>query len=172
MRSGSDYESSMPHRLDGLLVAAALVLAGAIAWTSLGGGSHPASSPAPVAAPLPPAPVPELVRLHSSSTSFLPLCPRRDLHLKLAPGGTLVLRFAGGRCHLPALHLRTVERAATGRVVYRGPALRVESLSGNFAVRGTRRAELLGPCADGPLAVAVRGSGLHAAGTVRCGHGS
>ncbi|MGH3049060.1 MAG: hypothetical protein ACRDLK_02800, partial [Gaiellaceae bacterium] len=98
--------------------------------------------------------------------------PRRDLHLELAAGGTLVLRFAGGRCHLPALHLRAVEREAAGRVVYRGPALRYESLSGNFAVRGTRRATLLGPCGEGLLAVTVRGAGLAASGTVRCGHGS
>lgn len=161
MRSGSDYVSSMPQRLDRLLVLGAAALVAAIAWTGLHGGAGPPPV-TPRAAALPPAPVPELVQLHPSSTAYLPQCPAADLQLALAPGGTLVLRFAGGRCHVPPLHLRTVERDAAGRVVYRGPALRYESLSGNFSGSGVRRARLV--CAHDAATARVTGSGLDASG--------
>jgi len=166
---------SMPDRLDRLLVVAAAALVAAIAWTGLRSGPQTpaptkATTPAKAAAPpRPPAPVPEDVRLVPSSTAFLPHCPAADLHLAVGPGPVLRLRFAGGRCHVPPLRLRAVERDASGAVVYRGPALAYESLSGNYAVRGSARGPLLGPCDRGPLAVTVAGSGLRARGTARCG---
>jgi hypothetical protein len=163
MRSGSDYVSSMPHRLDRLLVLAAVLLLGVATWTSL--RSSPAPRPAPKAV-LPPAPVPEDVREVPSSTAFLRHCPASSLHLSVEPGGRLRLRFAGGRCHVPPLRLQAVERDAAGRVVYRGPALASEALSGNYAGAGTAVGQLLGPCGNGSLAVVVSGSGLSARG--RC----
>ena len=170
MRSGSDYVSSMPERLDRLLVLAAVLLLGAIAWTSLRTSSAPAP-PSARATPLLPAPVPEDVREVPSSTAFLRHCPASSLHLSVEPGGRLRLRFAGGRCHVPPLHLQAVERDAAGRAVYRGPALAFEALSGNYAGAGAASGHLLGPCGRGPLRVRVTGSGLSAAGVVRCGGG-
>ena len=167
MRSGSDYVSSMPQRLDRLLLLAAALLVGAIAWTGLRtSGRRSAPPPAPVAA-LRPASVPEDVRLVPSSTALLPHCPPSSLHLSVGTGGTLALGFAGSRCHVPPLRLRAVERDAAGTVVYDGPALAFEALSGNYAVRGRASGRLLGPCDREPLRVVVSGSGLRASG--RCG---
>ena len=162
---------SMPDRLDQLLVLAAAGLVAVIAWTGLHGASRGAAPAATTvaAADRPPAPVPEDVRLVPSSTAFLPHCPAADLHLAVGPGPVLRLRFAGSRCHVPPLRLRAVERDAAGAVVYRGPALEYESLSGNYAVSGAASGRLLGPCDRGPLAVTVAGSGLRTRGTVRCG---
>jgi len=162
----------MPKRLDRLLVLAAALLLGAIAWTSLRSSPRVATPPPPAAADeRGPAPVPEDVRLVPSSTAFLPHCPAADLHLAVRRDGTLRLRFAGSRCHVPPLDLHAVERDAAGRVVYDGPALAVESLSGNYAVAGSASGRLLGPCERGPRSVTVTGDGLRAAGTVVCGHG-
>jgi hypothetical protein len=168
--SGSDYESSMPKRLDRLLVLAAAVLLVAISWDTLARrpGSHTAARPATTEQAVPEAPVPDLVRLVPSSTAFLPRCPARDLHLTLGPGPLLTLRFAGGRCHVPPLHLRTELRHADGTLVYRGPALAHEDLSGNYAGSGVARARLLGGCPAGLLRVRVSGSGLAASGPIRC----
>jgi len=156
----------MPKGLDRLLVLAAAALLIAISLDAL--RRHPqTAAPAPAAtaeSALPPAPVPERVRLVPSTTSFLPRCPATDLHLALGPGPTLTLRFAGTRCHVPPLHLRAVVRDATGAVTYRGPAMAHEYLSGNYAGAGVAHARLLAPCGD----VTVSGSGLSAAGTVRC----
>ena len=164
---------SMPSRLDRLLVLAAAGLVALIAWTGLHGASRgptPAVTTGAAVAPTrSPAPVPEDVRLVPSSTAFLPHCPAADLHLAVGPGPVLRLRFAGSRCHVPPLRLRAVERDAAGAVVYRGPALEHESLSGNYAVSGAASGHLLGPCGRGPLAVTVAGSGLRTRGTVRCG---
>jgi hypothetical protein len=163
----------MPDRIDRLLVLAAALLVGAIAWTGLRSATHGDGAPprpARTTAASEPAPVPEDVRLVPSSTAFLPHCPGRDLTLAVGPRGTLTLRFAGSRCHVPPLGLRAVERDAAGTVVYDGPALAHESLSGNYAVRGAATARLLGPCTRSPLTVTVSGSGLRASGTVRCRH--
>jgi len=161
MSSGSDYVVSMPKRLEKFLVVAAAALLVAIFFDAekpFGGGGS--GSPAPV----PAATVPQLVRLVPSSTAFLALCPPSALHLAVGPGRTLSLRFAGGRCHVPPLHLREVVRNAKGEVVYRGPALASEELSGNYAISGTAQADLLGPCGS----VLVSGSGLRATGAVPC----
>ena len=166
MRSSSDYVSSMPKRLDRLLVLAAAALLIAIAADALKHHSRSAAPPVTTAqeAATPPAPVPERVRLVPSSTAFLPSCPAADLHLVVGPGPTLTLRFAGTRCHLPPLHLRAVVRSAAGAVAYRGPAMAHEYLSGNYAGEGVAHGRLLGPCGD----VTVSGSGLSASGTTRC----
>jgi hypothetical protein len=162
----------MPKRLDRLLVVAAAVLIAAISWDALTG--RPSSSPAPpvttrgAAATPPEAPVPELVRLVPSSTAFLPRCPAGDLRLAIGLARELTLRFAGSRCHVPPLHLQLVLRRSDGMVVYRGPALAHEELSGNYAGSGLARARLLGGCPPGRLVATVSGSGLHASGTVRC----
>ena len=99
-----------------------------------------------------------------SSTAFLANCRAEELHLVVGPGKTLTLRFAGGRCHVPPLHLREVVRDAKGAVVYRGPALAIEALSGNYAISGSAKADLLGPCGS----TVVSGSGLRASGQTRC----
>jgi hypothetical protein len=152
--------SSMAKRLDRLLVLAAAALLIAVFWNALAGRveHHTAVKP------LPPAPVPELVRLVPSTTAFLPKCPTRDLRLSIGPDGTLTLRFAGRRCHVPPLHLQAVTRNAAGAAEYRGPALAHEDLSGNYAVSGAAHASLLAPCGR----VTVSGSGLSATGTIRC----
>jgi hypothetical protein len=165
VRSGSDYDFSMPKGLDRLLVLAAAALLVAISWDAL--SRHPAAhvaAPPPVDRPPAPAPVPEQVRLVPSSTAFLPLCPAADLHLTVGPGRTLTLRFAGERCHVPPLHLRAVVHDTSGAIAYSGPALAHEDLSGNYAVSGVAHGRLLAPCGD----VTVSGSGLTASGTVRC----
>ena len=163
VKSGSDYESSMPKRADRVLVAAALALAVAVGWDALAHRTHavPAAQP-------PPAAVPQLVRLVPSSTAFLPNCPSRDLRLALGPGAQVTLHFSGTRCHVPPLHLTAVLRGGDGRVVYRGPALAAEDLSGNFAGTGVRQAGLIGCRGSAPLHAAVAGSGLAASGTIRC----
>jgi hypothetical protein len=163
----------MPKRLDRVLVVAAAVLIAAISWDALTGrpASGPAAPPATTAAAHaapPEAPVPELVRLVPSSTAFLPRCPAGDLHLAIGLARELTLRFAGSRCHVPPLRLRLVLRRADGLVVYRGPALAHEDLSGNYAGSGLARARLLGGCPAGHLVATVHGSGLAASGTIRC----
>jgi hypothetical protein len=160
MSSGSDYGGSMPKRLDRLLVLAAAALLVAIFFDaakrlSPGGGST---------SEVPAATVPQLIRLVPSSTAFLANCPAQDLHLAVGPGRTLTLRFAGGRCHVPPLHLRETVRDPHGAVVYRGPALANEALSGNYAISGSAQGALLGPCGS----VLVSGSGLRASGRIRC----
>jgi hypothetical protein len=153
----------MPKRVDRLLIAAALVLAAAIAWDSLGHrATHATVQPPPAAAA-----VPELVRLVPSSTAFLPNCPTRDLHLSLGPENVVTLRFAGRRCHVPPLKLQATLRSGA-KVVYRGPALASEALSGNYAGSGESSGELLG-CPGGANVVArVSGSGLSASARIRC----
>jgi hypothetical protein len=166
VRSRSDYVSSMPNRLDRLLVLAAVALLIAISLDALKHHRRNAAPPATTAqeAARPPAPVPERVRLVPSTTAFLPRCPAADLHLELGPGPTLTLHFTGTRCHVPPLHLRAVVRDATGAVAYRGPAMSREYLSGNYAGEGIAHARLLAPCGD----VTISGSGLSASGTIRC----
>jgi hypothetical protein len=115
-----------------------------------------------------PAPVPEHVRLVPSTTAFLPRCARRSITLSLLPGPQLALRYYGPPCHLPPLRLRALVRDARGRVVYRGPALAHEELSGNFAASSEARAPLVIGCRSGRLFVTVSGSGLHASGSARC----
>lgn len=159
MWSGSDYVSSMPKRLDTFLVLAAAALLVAIFFDTAR-----RSSPSEGSASEPPAAtVPQLVRLVPSSTAFLANCPAQDIHLNIE-SRTLTLVFAGGRCHVPPLHLREVVRDAKEAVVYRGPALASEALSGNYAISGSAQAELLGPCGS----VVVSGSGLRATGQTRC----
>jgi hypothetical protein len=114
------------------------------------------------------APVPEDVRLVPSSTTFLPRCPRESLSLRVGPGPELVLRFAGSRCHVPPLHLQATVRDSSKRVIYRGPALAAEELSGNFAGSGLRRARLVIGCRTERLVATVSGSGLAASGPIRC----
>ncbi len=137
---------------------------------------HRGPSPAPRVAPavrsLPPAPVPERIRLVPSSTAFLPRCRSRDLRLAVGPGPVVRLRYAGPRCHLPPLRLRAVAAAADGSILYDGPALAHEDLSGNYAVSGRAHGRLLTGCGPEPRRVTVSGAGLHATGTVRCDHGS
>ena len=163
VKSGSDYESSMPKRLDRVLVAAALALAVAIGWDALARRTHAV----PATKPPPPAAVPQLVRLVPSSTAFLPNCPTRDVRLAVGPGPTVTLRFAGTRCHVPPLRLHAVLRRGTA-VVYDGPALASEDLSGNYAGAGVRTAPLLGCDGQGDVAAEVAGSRLAASATVRC----
>ena len=69
---------------------------------------------------------------------------------------------------MPPLHLHAVVRDAKGRLVYDGPALAHEDLSGNFAVEAVVRAPLLVGCRSIPLYATVTGSGLSADGPVRC----
>jgi hypothetical protein len=166
VRSSSDYVPSMPKGLDRLLVLAAAALLIAISVDALKRHSQSAAPPTATAqaAVIPPAPVPERVRLVPSSTAFLPDCPAADLRLVLGPGPTLTLHFAGTRCHVPPLHLRAVVRTATGAVAYRGPAMSHEYLSGNYAGEGVAHGRLLGPCGD----VTISGSGLSASGRIRC----
>ena len=154
----------MAKRIDRLLVLGAAVVIVAIAWPLLvthGSGARRGQTPDVVPAP---APVPELVRLVPSSTAFLANCPSRDLHLSLGPGRTIALHFAGERCHVPPLHLQAVVRNGDGAVVYRGPALAHEELSGNYAVAGVAHAPLEAPCGR----VIVSGSGLSASAAIRC----
>jgi len=162
MSSGSDYVVSMPKRLDKFLVLAAAALLVAVFFDSAkrlvpGTASR---SQAPVTA----APVPRLVRLVPSSTAYLALCPTHALRLTVDANRTLTLHFTGGRCHVPPLHLREVVRDNESTVIYRGPALAHEDLSGNYAISGVARAQLLGPCGY----VLVSGSGLRATGSSRC----
>jgi hypothetical protein len=178
---------SRMRRFDRVLLAAALLLVVAIAADALRGhhsSSQPSSSPppatsaatttAPGPAPAKPrsspaeAPVPQLVRLHPSSTAFLPNCPTGTLTLRLVPGPALQLRFAGSRCHVPPLHLHAQVRDANGRVVYAGPALAHEDLSGNYAGEAVVRAHLVVGCRSTPSFATVTGSGLTADGPVRC----
>jgi len=161
----------MPKRLDRLLVLAAAALLVAISWDAL--VHRPTSHTGAPAKPTPPtapaqAPVPELVRLVPSSTAFLPRCPARDLDLAIGPGPVLTLRFSGNRCHVPPLHLQAELRRVDGTLVYRGPALAHEDLSGNYAGSGVARARLLGGCPAGRLLARVSGSGLAASGAIRC----
>jgi hypothetical protein len=175
------------RRLDRILVAAALVLVLAVAADALRGrgGSSPSSSVPPAAteattttlqvvpkavvrSSLGEAPVPKLVRLLPSSTAFLPTCPTRSLTLRVVPGPALQLRFEGSRCHVPPLHLHANVRDARGRLVYSGPALAHEDLSGNYAGEAVVRARLLVGCRSTPLFASVAGSGLAADGPVRC----
>ena len=175
MWSGSDYVRSMANRLDRVLVAALAVLVVAVTADALR-HRHGArkTTPEPTAtteAALPPAPVPERVRLVPSTTAFLPRCADASIRLAVGPGPAVTLRYAGRPCHLPPLRLRAVVRAADGHVVYAGPALAYEDLSGNYAGEGAARGRLLGGCRAGAATAAVRGSGLAASGTIRCGAG-
>ena len=181
------------RRLDRLIVAAALVLVAVVAIDGLRG--HRSSSSSSQSFPPPPrsthvatrtdtnqaqvefraspgeAPVPALVRLIPSDTAFLPNCPTRSLTLRLVSGPALRLHFVGSRCHVPPLHLRAEVRDAKGRLVYAGPALAHEDLSGNYAGEGITRAPLLVGCRSTPLFATITGSGLTADGPVRCGGG-
>ena len=184
------------RRLDRLIVAAALVLVAVVAIDSLrghGGSSQPSqssesSSPPPSStitvttknsgqvqveerSSTDEAPVPDLVRLIPSDTAFLPNCSTRSLTLRVVPGPALQLQFVGSRCHVPPLHLRAEVHDAKGRLVYAGPALAHEDLSGNYAGEGVARAPLLVGCRSTPLFATVTGSGLTADGPVRCGSG-
>lgn len=114
------------------------------------------------------APVPEHVRLVPSSTAFLQNCTARSLRLSLDPGPVLALRYDGPPCHVPPLHLLAVVRDAKGRLVYRGPALEREDLSGNVAGAHVARAPLAIGCRSLPLYATVSGYGLSADGPVRC----
>jgi len=108
------------------------------------------------------------VRLVPSTTAFLPRCAATALHLSVGPDAVVSLHYAATRpCHLPPLHLRAVLRAAGGAIVYRGPALEYEQLSGNYARDGEEHAPLVG-CTARVATAAVSGSGLSAAGAVRC----
>jgi hypothetical protein len=71
VRSSSDYVSSMPNRLDRLLVLAAVALLIAISLDALKHRRRNAAPPATTAqeAARPPAPVPERVRLVPSTIS-------------------------------------------------------------------------------------------------------
>ena len=171
MWSGSDYVRSMPNRLDRLLVAALAVLVVAGAADALRHGHH-ARTPVPPAVTtetaLPRAPVPVRVRLVPSTTAFLPRCANSSIRLSVGPGTVVTLRYAGRPCHVPPLHLHAVVRTADGRVVYAGPALAYEDLSGNYAGEGTAHGPLLGACRPGAATAVVSGSGLSAAGSIRC----
>jgi len=151
----------MPKRIDLLLVAALVVVVGAVAGDALRHRHHASPAP-PAAAPPARAPVPEQVRLVPSTTAFLPRCAASVIRLTVGPGALLTLRYAGRPCHVPPLHLRSVIRTPDGAVAYRGPALAYEALSGNYAGEGTAHGRLLG-C---PGAAIVTGSGLSASG--RC----
>jgi len=173
MRSGSDYVRSMPNRLDRVLVAALAVLVVAVAADALSHrhGSPKSASPPPAAttaAALPPAPVPERVRLVPSTTAFLPRCADSAIRLAVGPGPVVTLRYSGRPCHVPPLHLRAVVRAQDGHVTYAGPAFAYEDLSGNYAGEGVAHGRLLAGCGAGAATAVVSGSGLSASGSVRC----
>jgi hypothetical protein len=159
----------MPNRLDRLLVAALAVLVVAGAADALR-HRHPARTPAPVTteATLPRAPVPERVRLVPSTTAFLPRCANSSIRLNVGPGPVVALRYAGRPCHVPPLHLHEIVRTADGRVVYAGPALTYEDLSGNYAGEGESHGRLLGACRASAATAAISGSGLSAGGAIRC----
>ncbi len=154
----------MPKRLDLVLVAALVVLVAAVAGDALRHRHRDGSPAQKRAAPLPPAPVPEQVRLVPSTTAYLPRCAASAIRLRVGPGPVLTLRYAGPRCHVPPLHLQAVVRNADGSVAYRGPALAYESLSGNYAGEGTAHGRLLG--CDRAATATVAGSELSATG--RC----
>lgn len=177
MRSGSDYVRNMPNRLDRVLVAALAVLVFAVAADALRHrhASTHASSPPPAAtteAALPPAPVPERVRLVPSTTAFLPRCTNSSIRLAVGPGPVVTLRYTGPPCHVPPLHLRAVVRAADGHVTYAGPAMAYEYLSGNYAGEGVAHGRVLGGCRAGAATADVSGAGLSATGSIRCRTGS
>jgi hypothetical protein len=180
MSSGSDYVESMPNRLDRVLVAALVVLVAAAAGDALRHrvSTRPSAPPAATekaltpSAALPPAPVPEQVRLVPSTTAFLPRCANAALRLSVGPGPVVTLGYVGRPCHVPPLHLRAVVRTRDGAVAYRGPALAYEELSGNYAGEGVARGRLLDACRTGAATAAVSGSGLAAAGPIRCPTGS
>jgi len=162
----------MPNRIDRLLVAGLALLviaAGADALRHRIGSSH-AADPAPrrAAASLARAPVPERVRLVPSTTAFLPRCENAAIQLTVGPGPEITLRYAGGPCHVPPLRLRAVVRRRGGEVAYAGPAMSYEDLSGNYAGEGVAHGRLLGACDPGAATATVSGSGLSAAGSVRC----
>ena len=162
----------MPNRLDRLLVAALVVLVAIVAGDALRHrlASHRAAAPPATAAAdaLPRAPVPERVRLVPSTTAFLPRCANAAIRLTVGPGPYVTLRYAGRPCHVPPLHLHEVVRTGDGRVVYAGPALSYEDLSGNYAGEGTTRGRLLDACDPGAATATVSGSGLSATGSIRC----
>ena len=167
----------MRNRLDRVLVAALAVLVVAVAVDALRhrhGSGH--ASPAPPAATtepaLPPAPVPERVRLVPSTTAFLPRCAESSIRLTVGPGPFVTLRYAGPPCHVPPLHLHAIVRTADGHVAYSGPAMAYEDLSGNYAGEGVAHGRLLGGCRAGAATAAVSGSGLSATGSIRCRTGS
>jgi hypothetical protein len=167
----------MRNRLDRVLVAAlaVLVVAGAADALRHRHGSAKSGSPPPAAtteAALPPAPVPERVRLVPSTTAFLPRCANSSIRLTVGPGPDVTLRYTGRPCHVPPLHLRAVLRATDGQVAYAGPAFAYEDLSGNYARDGVGHGRLLGACRDGAATAVVRGSGLSASGSIRCRTGS
>jgi hypothetical protein len=158
-------------RLDRLLIAAVLVLAAAAAADALRGrGSHGRPTAAEPRSEMSrgEAPVPERIRLVPSDTAYLPACAAPALRLSVGPGPQLALRYAGPPCHVAPLHLRAIVRGAGGRVVYRGPAMAREELSGNFAGRGETHGRLLVGCRSAQLMATVRGSGLRARGSIRC----
>jgi hypothetical protein len=177
MWSGSDYVRSMPNRLDRILIVAVAVLVVVVGADALRHrhGSPKQSSPPPAAttvSSLPPAPVPERVRLVPSTTAFLPRCANTSIRLAVGPGPVVTLRYAGPPCHVPPLHLRAIVRTADGHVAYAGPAMAYEDLSGNYAGEGVAHGRLLGTCRTGAATAAVSGSGLSATGPVRCRTGS
>lgn len=159
-------------QLDRLLVCLVCLVVAAAAADALHGHGHGTGSvSAPrhaAAAARGPAPVPDLVRLVPSDTAFLRNCPARALALAVGPGPELVLRYRGRPCHVPPLRLQATATDLSSVVVYRGPALAHEDLSGNYAGEGVARGRLLVPCPAGRLRVRVFGSGLAARGTVAC----
>lgn len=182
-------------RLDRLLIGLALLLVAAVAVDAMRGHgergapaalSQPQKPPPKVPASTvaaqsemsdpeigaPPAAVPERVRLVPSSTAFMRNCSSGSLRLSVGPGPTVSLTYEGGPCHVPPLRLHAVVHDAAGRVVYRGPALAYEYLSGNLAGRISRAAPLLFGCRSRPLQATVTGSGLRASGSVRCRGGT
>jgi hypothetical protein len=174
--------------MDRVLIGLALLLVAAVAADAMrgpGGTRTPAADTQPLK-PLPastvaavsemsdpgleapPAPVPERVRLVPSTTAFMRNCSSRSLRLSVGPGPTISLAYDGGPCHVPPLRLRAVVRDAAGRLVYRGPALAYEDLSGNLAGRISKAAPLLSGCRSRTLRATVAGSGLFASGSIRC----
>ena len=166
----------MPNRIDRLLVAGLALLviaAGADALRHRIGSSHaPSPTPARAADSLPRASVPERVRLVPSTTAFLPRCENAAIRLTVGPGPEVTLRYTGRPCHVPPLHLRSVVRTRDGQVAYAGPALAYEDLSGNYADGDIAHGRLLGACEPGAATATVSGSGLSAAGAIRCRTGS
>jgi len=171
MWSGSDYVRSMPNRLDRLLVAALAVLVVAGAADALRHRHHgrtPPRTAVTTEAALPRAPVPARIRLVPSTTAFLPRCANSSIRLSVGPGPHVSLRYAGRPCHVPPLHLRAVVRTVDAHIVYAGPALAYEDLSGNYAGEGESHGRLLGACRAGAATAVVSGSGLSAAGSIHC----